>query len=208
MSSRDDCRTSGRCPTQPLSRCQRPGPWGLVFLSVFLLTRKVTSPEDAIPNTPTPRFCSTRRCDRSAAQGGVPPVSPKFSQDLVLRKWRAHVPGEPSDARRERECAPAHVGEYKFEARKFAGLSVHDELGRGFEGLVGYLVGHASASAAASEERGQAPECMSIAGLGFFYLRNGKPKGRVRNRCRRRSLRTVDKDDGTSCIEGRPYGVK
>ena len=91
----------------------------------------------------TPRFCATC-CEgdlkTAAAQRSVPPESPKLAQDVVLRKRRAHVPREPGDPRRECEHAATHVGKHDLEAREAARLCAHDELGGGFERLVGHLL--------------------------------------------------------------------
>ena len=131
--SRDGCRTNGLCPVKPLRLCQPTKPRGSVLQDHFFLTRKVASPEDAVVS-------GAACCERAAAaQCGVPPKSLELDQDLVLRERRAHIPRESGDPRCERERAPAHVGQYDFEAREAARLSAHDELCRGFERLVGYL---------------------------------------------------------------------
>ena len=91
----------------------------------------------------TPHFCATC-CEgdlrTTAAQCSVPPESAKLAQDVVLQKWRAHVPRKPGDPRRERERAATHVGKHNLEAREAAHLCAHDELGGGFEHLMGHLL--------------------------------------------------------------------
>jgi hypothetical protein len=141
----------------------------------FLLTGKVASPKDTVLSN-APRLCAACCEGTAAAQRSVPPESPKLDQDLVLRERRAHVPCEPGDPRRERERAPTHVGKYDFEAREAARFSAYDELGRGFERLVGYLcVWGVSYSESEGGRHGT--------GVRRGYLGDGKPERRMWDWC-------------------------